>query len=216
MNQEAKDRLDFTSKLINTGMWPEALQQARVDSLNPELAQYARTWFQLALIEGLHGSATKRADARMQATRCADYNPVLEGDLDRDDAIVFLKADLLDDARASVESAKVLHKHDLNRITCLKMVTGRIQLRADDYDAAYETLQEAAKTWKEMGSAANQQWHINLQLHLLMAAVMSGHRLQAWLLLPRLLRSNRNRRRWVAALICLGGKRACSFVLRHY
>lgn len=216
MNQSAKGKLDSTSELINTGRWDRALEQARVDSKDPELAPYARTWFQLALIEGLHGRMESRQAARAQATKCTDYTPVLKGDLDRDDAIAFLKANLLDDARASVESAKALHKHDLNRITCLEMVTGRIQLRAGDYSAAYETLQKAARTWKEMGSAANQQWQINLQLHLLMAAVMSGHRLRAWLLLPRLLWSDRNRRRWAAALICLGGKRACSFVLRHY
>lgn len=215
MDQRDKERLDFTSDLINDGKWPEALEQAREDTLSPELAQYALTWFQLALIEGLHGTMQKRADARMQAASCEDYTEELEGDLDRDDAIAFLKFGRLDDARASVESARAVHGHDLNRLICLDMVTGRIQLHAGDYVAAYKTLQKAAKTWKDMGSAANRQWQINLQLHLLMAAVMSGHRLRAWLLLPRLLWCDRNRRRWAAALICLGGKRACTYVLRY-
>lgn len=216
MNQKVKERLDITSELINTGKWDRALQQAREDARVPEFVQYAQTWFLLALIEGHHGSEEKRKVAKTQARKCADYTTELEGDLDRDDAIIFLKAGLLDEARESVEHAKVLHSHDLNRITCLNMVTGRIQLHAGDYNAAYETLRKAAKIWKEMGPAANEQWRINLQLHLLMAAIMSGHRLRAWLLLPRLLRSDRNRRRWAAALICLGGKRACSFVLRHH
>lgn len=216
MNQGVKKRLDFTSELINTGKWPQALEQAREDAQNPELAQYARTWFQLALIEGLHGTTQKRVDARTQAMQCADYTSVLEGDLDRDDAIALLKSGRLDEASASVKHARTLHGHDMNRITCLDGVTGRIQLHEGNYAAAYRTLQKAAKTWKEMGSAANQQWQINLQLHLLMAAVMSGHRLQAWRLLPRLLRTDRNRRRWVAALVCLSGKRACTFALRFY
>jgi tetratricopeptide (TPR) repeat protein len=215
MDQSDKEWLDSTSDLINIGRWPEALEQAREDAQDPELALHARTWFQLGLIEGLHGTSEKRAVARTKAETCTDYKPVLGGDFDRDDAIEFLKFNLLDEARASVESARAVHGHDLNRLICLDMVTGRIQLHAGDYAAAYETLQKAAKAWKDMGSAANRQWQINLQLHLLMAAVMSGHRLRAWLLLPRLLWSDRNRRRWGAALVCLGGKRACAYVLRH-
>lgn len=216
MNQEAKKRLDFISDLINTGRWDEALVQARKDAQSPALEQHARLWFQLALIEGLHGTMSERAKARKRATECSDYDAVLGGDLDRDDAIAFLKHGCSDEARTSVASARDLHSHDPNRIICLDVVTGRIQLHERDYEAAYETLQEAAKAWDAMGSAANQQWRINLQLHLLMAAVMSGHRLRAWRLLPRLLRSDRNRRRWGVALVCLCGKRACSFILRHY
>lgn len=216
MRESIAERLNFTSELINTGRWDRALEQARADSQDPELARYARTWFLLALIEGLHGTTEARSAAHAGARECTDYTEKLAGDFLRDDAITLLKKGHLEAARESVDHARTLHKHDRNRQVCLDMVTGRIQLHAGHYDEAYKTLRGAAKEWKEMGAGANRQWRTNLQLHLLMAAVMSGRMLRAWLLLPRLLWLDRNRRRWLAALACLGGKRACSAVLRRH
>lgn len=215
MNVQA-DPLAEVDALITKGKFDAARLKAERNTQDETLRDNVTTWFQLALAYRLLFMGTAATAAQERARQCEGYNDVMHGDFLRDGAIMLIKQGKYEQALDYINEAERLHRGDVDRQNCLMMVRGRLLARSGDSEAAYWKHVSADEGWKRLGAAGTEQWRINNRLHWMIAAMLSGRRMDAWRILPRLLWTDRKARKLAGLVICLGGKRGAKYVLNRY
>jgi head-tail adaptor len=216
MDARVRVQLGSIERMIHSGKWKEARWKLELLACDSVASKYAQTWFMLGLVQSLVGKSELADTARDKAKLCSDYDAVYEGDFLRDKAFVFIKQDKHDQATDCLALARQLHADDPNRMAYVIVAEGCMLARQGRIEMAYHRHVTAESRFRRLGKAANKQWRTGNRLHLMIAAVLSGHRVTAWARLPRLLLTDLPARKVAGLTVCFGGRQSALRALEQY
>lgn len=157
-------------KLIDRGKYHAAVKLGKqFDAETLAFNLDAHFWFQYALAVQLSGGDP--SVQYRQARQASGYTPQMEADILRDEALMAIRLDRLDEALSFNRQSMLLIPGDANREAAACMVEGRILYAGGSFNTAASLHSVAQGIWNRIGDEADQQWIRNNRFHWFRAAV---------------------------------------------